>query len=79
MFVASIIEINKLTNLGHLHYYLSIEVIQYPRYIFLSQKYNGELLNKFGVTECNHLSTPVEQNLKFTSKEGNEFEDATKY
>jgi hypothetical protein len=29
--------------------------------------------------ECNHVSTPMEQNLKLTSKEGNEFEDATKY
>ena len=27
----------------------------------------------------NHVSTPMEQNLKLTSKEGNEFEDATKY
>jgi hypothetical protein len=27
---------------------------------------------------CNHVSTLMEQNLKLTSKEGNEFEDATR-
>jgi hypothetical protein len=57
-----------------------IEVIQNPKYIFISQKkYIGELLNKFGMAECNPVSSPLEQNLKLTSKEGNEFEDATKY
>jgi hypothetical protein len=70
----------EMTYLGHIHYYLGIEVIQNPKYIFISQKkYIGELLNKFGMVECNHVSTPMEQNLKLTSKEGNEFEDATKY
>ena len=76
-------ELNKgfeMTDLGHLHYYLGIEVIQNPKYIFISQKkYIGELLNNFCMVECNPLSTPMEHNLKLTSKEGNEFEDATKY
>jgi hypothetical protein len=31
------------------------------------------------MAECNPVSTPMKQNLKFTSKERNEFEDATKY
>jgi hypothetical protein len=32
----------EMTNLGHLHYYLGIEVIPNPRYIFISQnKYIG--------------------------------------
>eukprot|EP00253_Pinus_taeda_P004420 PITA_04420 len=34
---------------------------------------------KFGMAECNPLTTPLEQNLKLTSIEGKEFEDATKY
>jgi hypothetical protein len=76
-------ELNKgfeMTYSGHLHYYLAIDVIQNPRDIFISQnKYIGVLFNKFGIDECNHVSTPMEQNLKLTSKEGNEFEDATKY
>lgn len=70
----------KMTDLGYVYYYLGIEVTQHPKSIFLSQKkYNGELLNRFGMAECNPLTTPMEQNLKLTSIEGKEFEDATKY
>jgi hypothetical protein len=31
------------------------------------------------MVDCNPLSTPMEKNLKLTSKEGYEFKDATKY
>eukprot|EP00253_Pinus_taeda_P022881 PITA_22881 len=69
-----------MTDLGYVHYYLGIEVTQHPKSIFLSQKkYIGDLLNRFGMTECNPLSTLMEQNLKLTSIERKEFEDATKY
>eukprot|EP00253_Pinus_taeda_P031523 PITA_31523 len=37
------------------------------------------MLNRFGMTECNPMTTPMEQNLNLTSIEGKEFEDATKY
>jgi hypothetical protein len=57
--------------LGHLHYYLGIEVIRNPKYIFIFHKnYIGELLNKFGMAKCNYVSTPMEHNLKLTSKKG---------
>eukprot|EP00253_Pinus_taeda_P021111 PITA_21111 len=70
----------EMTDLGYVHYYLGIEVTQHPKSIFLSQKeYIGDLLNRFGMTEGNPLTTPMEQNLKLTSIEGKEFEDATKY
>ena len=73
-------KIFEMTDMGHLHYYLGIEVTQHPKYIFLSQKkYVGELLDKFCMTECNPISTPMEQKMKLTSSEGKEFEDATKY
>ena len=69
-----------MTDLGYVHYYLGIEVTQHPKFIFLSQKkYIGDLLNKFGVDECNLLTTPMEQKLKLTSIEGKEFKDETKY
>eukprot|EP00253_Pinus_taeda_P022750 PITA_22750 len=70
----------EMTDLGYVHYYLGIEVTQHPKSIFLSQKkYIGDPLNRFGMTECNPLTTPMEQNLKLTSIEGKEFEDATKF
>eukprot|EP00253_Pinus_taeda_P013270 PITA_13270 len=69
-----------MTDLDYVHYYLSIEVTQHLKFIFLSQKkYIGDLLNRFGMTECNPLTTPMEQNIKLTSIEGKIFEDATKY
>jgi hypothetical protein len=51
----------ELTNLGYIHYYLGIEVTQHLKSIFLSQnKYIGDLLNRFCMTECNPLTTPME-------------------
>jgi hypothetical protein len=51
----------EMTYLGHLHYYLGIKVTQTLKYIFISQKkYFGELLNTFGMVECNPLSIPME-------------------
>eukprot|EP00253_Pinus_taeda_P009032 PITA_09032 len=70
----------EMIDLGYVHYYLGIEVTQHPKSIFLSQKkYIGDLLKRFGMTECNPLTTPMEQNLNLASIEGKEFEDATKY
>ena len=31
-------KIFEMTDMGHLHYYLGIEVTQHPKYIFLSEK-----------------------------------------
>ena len=36
-------------------------------------------MNRFGMDECNLLTILMEHNLKLTSIEGKEFEDATKY
>eukprot|EP00253_Pinus_taeda_P018261 PITA_18261 len=70
----------EMIDLGYVHYYLGIEVTQHPKSIFLSQeKCIGDLLNRFSMTECNPLTTPMEQNLKLTSIKGKEFEDATKF
>eukprot|EP00253_Pinus_taeda_P027340 PITA_27340 len=70
----------EMTDLGYVHYYLGIEVTQHPKYTFLSQKkYIGDLLNRFGMAECNPLTTPMEQNLKLTSIEGKEFEDEQEF
>eukprot|EP00253_Pinus_taeda_P025091 PITA_25091 len=65
----------EMTDLGYVHYYLGIEVTQHPKSIFISQKkYIGDLLKRFGMTKCNPLTSPMEQNLKLISIEGKEFE-----
>eukprot|EP00253_Pinus_taeda_P013486 PITA_13486 len=49
--------------------------------VFMSQP-EGCVMDKnkkFGMAECNPLSSPMEQNLQLTLKEVNEFDDATKY
>jgi hypothetical protein len=49
----------EMTDLGLLHYYLGVEVIQKERSIFISQtKYVSELLKKFGMEDCKPSSTP---------------------
>jgi hypothetical protein len=58
----------EMTEMGHLHYYLGIEVTHNLRFIFISSKYIRELLNKFGMIDCSSLFTPMEKNLKLTSK-----------
>jgi hypothetical protein len=58
---------------------LGFDLIQNPKCIFISQRKNiGELLNKFCMVEYNPVSSPMEQNLNFISKEGNGLEDETK-
>ena len=59
-------ELNKvfqIIDLGHIHDYLGIEVTHDLEYIFISQnKYIGELLNMFGIVDCNPISNPLKQN-----------------
>ena len=60
-----------MNDMGYVHYYLRIEVTRHLKIIFLSQKkYIGDLLNRFGMVECNPLTTPMEHTLKLTSIEG---------
>jgi len=51
----------EMIDMGHPHYYLGIEVTLNLKYIFISQrKYIRELLNRFGMIDCNPLSTLME-------------------
>ena len=48
-----------------LHYFLGIEVIHTPDDIILSQRhYVLNILSKFGMTDCQPVSTPLDWNLK---------------
>jgi hypothetical protein len=54
-----------MSNLGLLHYYLGIEVIQGVEGISLSQvAYALKIVEKCGLSECNHRQAPLENRLK---------------
>ena len=58
-----------MTDLGLLHYRLGIEVWQTGNNIFVSRtKYAKSLLDKFRMTNCKILSTPIEKGLKLSAK-----------
>ena len=60
-----------MTDLGMLHYFLGIEVVQSADGIFISQKkYVQEILDRFQMTNCNSVNTPVEYGLKLTKDHG---------
>ena len=51
--------------LGMMHYFLGLEVWQYPDEIFLNQgKYTVEILKIFGMIDCKAMTTPMITNLK---------------
>lgn len=48
-----------LKDLGHLHYFLGIEVVSVPQGLMLSQaKYTLDLLKKGGMTDCRPCASP---------------------
>uniref|UniRef100_A0A3Q7EB50 Reverse transcriptase Ty1/copia-type domain-containing protein n=1 Tax=Solanum lycopersicum TaxID=4081 RepID=A0A3Q7EB50_SOLLC len=52
-------------DLGKMHYFLGLEVVQSDDGIFVSQKkYVREILNRFKMKNCNSTDTPVEFGLK---------------
>ena len=54
-----------MKDLEALHYFLGIEVIRTPDGILLSQQhYVLNILYKFGMMECRHVSTPLDRNQK---------------
>ena len=54
-----------MKDLGHLKYFLGIEVSRYDKGVFLSQrKYALDLLQETGLSACQPAHTPVEEGLK---------------
>jgi hypothetical protein len=69
----------KMKDLGELRYFLSIEVIQSPKGIWLLQRqYALNKLSEYGMTGCKPISIPLEQNVK-CANEGDLMEDTTMY
>ena len=70
----------EMSDLGLMHYFLGIEVMQSDDGIFLSQKkYVGEILNKFHMKDCNSVSTPVECGMKLHKDHDGKKVDSTLY
>ena len=54
-----------MKDLGMMHYFIGLEVQQYPDEIFLNQgKYVVEILKIFGMIDCKAMTTLMTTNLK---------------
>jgi hypothetical protein len=70
----------EMKDLGELHYFLAIEVIQFPKGIWLLQRqYALNKLFEYGMMGCKLISVPLEQNVKLSADEGDLVEDTTMY
>ena len=62
-----------IKDLGSLKYFLGLEIARNKSGISLTQrKYALEVLEETGMTECNPVQTPMEQQLKLTKGSGDE-------
>ncbi|CAL9001633.1 unnamed protein product, partial [Prunus brigantina] len=70
----------EMTDLGLLHHFLGLGVIQAESYIFLHQKkYAKTLLDKFGFKDCKAVATPLAMNEKLSKEDGSEQADEGVY
>jgi hypothetical protein len=70
----------KMSDLGLLHYYLSIELKQSASVISLSQgAYAMKLLERCGLARCNPYQMPMEARLKLSKQSTQLVVDATTY
>ncbi|CAL8085513.1 unnamed protein product [Prunus armeniaca] len=69
-----------MTNLGLLHHFLGLGVLQTYTCIFLHQKkYAKTLLEKFGLKDCKSIATPLAVNKKLSRIDGSDLADETLY
>jgi len=69
-----------MKDLGELHYFFDIKVIQSRKGIWLLQKqYALNKLSKYGMTSYKSISIPLEQNVKLSVDEGDLMENTTMY
>ena len=67
----------EITDLGLLHHFIGIGVIQEASSIFIHQgKYAETLLEKFGLKGCKPASTPLIANEKLKKDDGSECHNA---
>jgi hypothetical protein len=69
-----------MTDLGKMKYFLGIEVIQLEKGIFIhQQKYAAEVLNRFGMENCNKVCIPIVPGCKLIKNENGKTCDARQY
>jgi hypothetical protein len=70
----------EMTDMGHLKFFLGLEVYQGKHGVFVSQgKYAEDLLNKFDMVGCKIEETPMNSNEKLHSQDGADPVDETMY
>ena len=70
----------EMTDLGLLHYFLGMEIIQDQYGIFLCQeKYAKDLLKRFHMSNCNPASTPMNTNERLVLDDGVEKADEKEF
>ena len=70
----------EMTDLGHMSYFLGLEVKQDESGIFVSQEaYAKEILKRFKMEDCNPVSTPVESGTNLSRYDEGTEVDATVY
>ncbi|KAL5568431.1 hypothetical protein UlMin_025006 [Ulmus minor] len=68
----------EMTDMGHMTYYLGIEVQQQKHGIFISQEsYAKEILKKFKMENCKPIRTPTEYGIKMSKHEEGKRVDPT--
>ena len=66
--------------LGDLHYCLGIDFWRESGKTFITQsKYAREILDRFQMSECKSVSTPLDQNVKLYNNDGSKEVDGTLY
>ena len=69
-----------MSDLGLLSYYLGMEVKQKPGEITICQRaYAAKIVDQCGMTDCNPVDTPMEQNNKLLPGKPNLARDVTKF
>ena len=69
-----------MKDLAMMHYFLGLEVWQFPDEIFLNQgKYTVEILKRFGMLDCESMTIPMTTNLNLLKDDASETIDSTLY
>lgn len=69
-----------MKDLGDLHYCLGLAFWRdFGKTLITQSKYVREILNKFQMSDCKAVSTPLDQNVKLYSDDGAKEADGTLY